>query len=327
MQKAAGITGVGLALPRRRVGNAELNEALNLPGDWIVSRSGIEERRLADPLEAASDLGSQAARQALERASVRPEEVDLIIFATNTPDNLVPAAACTTQYLLGAKNAGAFDLIAGCSGSIYALAIAAQFITTGLYKTVLVIGSEVMSRILDWEDRSTCVLFGDGAGALVVQEVPRPRGILSFHLGAEGEEVPSIIIPAGGSRLPASQETVASRAHYVRMKGREVYRFAVRAQDDVCRKILGEANLAPEDVDLFIPHQANLRIIEGAAKRMGIPPEKVLVTLDRFGNTSAASVPMALAEAVNTGRLKENDLVLMTGFGAGLTYAGLLMRW
>jgi 3-oxoacyl-[acyl-carrier-protein] synthase-3 len=316
-----------LALPRRRVENAELNETLGLPADWIVSRSGIGERRLADPLEAASDLGNQAARQALERAAVRPEEVDLIIFATNTPDNLVPATACTTQYLLGAKNAAAFDLVAGCSGSIYALAIAAQFIVTGVYRTVLVIGSEVMSRILDWEDRATCVLFGDGAGALVIREATPGRGVISFHLGAEGEPIPSIIIPAGGSRRPASPETVAARAHYVRMKGREVYRFAVRAQDEVCRKILVDAGLTPEDVDLFVPHQANLRIIEGAARRMGIPMEKVLVTLNRFGNTSAASVPMALAEALNTGRLKDNDLVMMTGFGAGLTYAGMLMRW
>jgi len=323
----AGITGTGLALPERCLANRELAATFGLDESWIESRSGVRERRLAEPGEAASDLGARAARVALDRAGVAAAEVDMIIFATNTPDHLVPAAGCTTQHLLGAHRAAAFDLIAGCSGAVYAMAIAAQFIATGVYRTVLVIGSEVMARILDWRDPATCVLFGDGAGALVMQEVPSGRGIISFRLGAEGQADPAIIIPAGGSRRPASAETVAAREHYVRMQGREVYRFAVRVQDEVCEAVLREAGLGPADVDLFVPHQANLRIIEGAARRLGIPMERVLVTVDRFANTSSASIPMALAWASEMGRLGAGDLVLLTGFGAGLTYAGMLLRW
>ncbi|MFZ5632030.1 MAG: beta-ketoacyl-ACP synthase III [Bacillota bacterium] len=326
-KRAGGVAGVGIALPERVVTNDELGKRFGVDGDWITSRSGVRERRIADPGRAASDFAVPAAQQALAQAGVKPEEVDLIIFATNTPDNIVPIAGCTTQQKLGAVRAGAFDLIAGCSGSIYALAIAAQFIATGIYDTILVIGAEIMNSILDWEDRSTCVLFGDGAGALVMRPVPAGRGVLSFYLGAQGEENPSIIIPAGGSRMPPTRETVEKRLHYVQMKGQEVFRFAVRAQDKVCQDVLDMAGLTARDVDLFIPHQANLRIIEGAAKRLGIPMEKVLVTLDKFGNTSAASIPMALARAVSTGRLKTGDVVLLTGFGAGLTYAGMIMRW
>ncbi|MGQ9824661.1 MAG: beta-ketoacyl-ACP synthase III [Desulfotomaculales bacterium] len=325
--RCAGITGTGLALPERVVTNEELAARLKVTPEWIAERSGIKERRLATRGEAASDYAAEAARKALASAGVDPGEVNLIIFATNTPDNSVPAAGCTTQQKIGAERAGAFDLIAGCSGSVYALAIGAQFISTGVYDTVLIVGAEIMSAILNWEDRSTCVLFGDGAGALVMQPVPSGRGVISFRLGAQGEEDPSIIIPAGGSRLPPSRETVEKGLHYVRMDGRSVFRFAVRAQDEVCQEVLEKAGLTPRDVDLFVPHQANLRIIEGAAKRMGIPMEKVLVTLDRFGNTSAASIPMSLAYAVETGRLKEGDVVLLTGFGAGLTYAGMVMRW
>lgn len=325
--RSAGITGTGLALPERVVTNEELAARLKVTPEWITERSGIKERRLAAPGQAASDFAAEAARRALASAGVAPADVDLIIFATNTPDHTVPAAGCTTQEKIGAERAGAFDLIAGCSGSVYALAIGAQFISTGVYDTVLIVGSEIMSAILDWEDRSTCVLFGDGAGALVMRPVPDGRGVISFRLGAQGEEDPSIIIPAGGSRLPPSRETVEKRLHYVQMDGRSVFRFAVRAQDEVCQEVLEKAGLTPRDVDLFVPHQANLRIIEGAAKRMGIPMEKVLVTLDRFGNTSAASIPMCLAYAVETGRLKEGDVILLTGFGAGLTYAGMVLRW
>ncbi|MCL6612937.1 MAG: ketoacyl-ACP synthase III [Peptococcaceae bacterium] len=325
--RSGGVAGVGLALPERVVTNDELGRRLGVDGDWITSRSGVKERRLARPGEGASDYAVPAAQQALAMAGVKPEEVDLIIFATNTPDHMVPIAGCTTQHKLGAVRAGAFDLIAGCSGSIYALAIAAQFIATGIYHTVLVIGAEAMNTILDWEDRGTCILFGDGAGALVMRPVSPGRGVLSFSLRAQGEENPSIIIPAGGSKMPPSRETVEKRLHFVQMKGQEVFRFAVRAQDQVCQEVLEAAGLTPRDIDLFIPHQANLRIIEGAARRMGIPMEKVLVTLDCFGNTSAASIPMALAHAVSTGRLKEGDTVMMTGFGAGLTYAAMIMRW
>lgn len=325
--RAAGIVGVGISLPERVVTNDDLGQRLGVEGDWIASRSGVRERRIAAHGQGASDLAVPAAREALAQAGVAPEEVDLIIFATNTPDHIVPIAGCTTQQRLGAVRAGAFDLIAGCSGSIYALSIAAQFIAMGIYQTVLVIGAEIMNAILDWEDRNTCVLFGDGAGALVMRPVPEGRGVLSFRLGAQGEEDPSIIIPASGSRMPPTRETVEKRLHYVRMKGQEVFRFAVRAQDAVCQEVLDAAGLTAKDIDLFIPHQANLRIIEGAAKRLGIPMEKVLVTLDKFGNTSAASIPMALAHAVQTGRLKEGQTIMMTGFGAGLTYAGMIMRW
>ncbi len=325
--RSGGVVGVGLALPDRVVTNKELGKKLGVDEDWIASRSGVRERRIASPGEGASDYAVPAARQALAQAGVKPEDVDLIIFATNTPDHIVPIAGCTTQYRLGAVRAGAFDLIAGCSGSIYSLAIAAQFIATGIYETVLVIGAEIMNAILDWEDRGTCILFGDGAGALVIRPVPRGRGVVSFSLRAKGEENPTIIIPASGSKMPPSLETVENRLHYVQMKGQEVFRFAVRAQDEVCQEVLEKAGLSGKDIDLFIPHQANVRIIEGAARRMGIPMEKVLVTLDRFGNTSAASIPMALAHASATGRLKEGDTILMTGFGAGLTYAAMIMRW
>ncbi|MEW6425515.1 MAG: beta-ketoacyl-ACP synthase III [Bacillota bacterium] len=325
--RAAGVVGAGIALPGRVVTNEELAVRLQIDADWITARSGVKERRLAGAGQAASDFAVQAAQRALAFAGVKPEEVDLIIFATNTPDHLVPAAGCTTQEKLGATRAGAFDLVAGCSGSVYALAIGAQFISTGTYDTVLIIGAEIMSAILDWNDRNTCVLFGDGAGALVMRPVPPGRGVLSFCLGARGEKDPSIIIPAGGSRLPPSRETVEKKLHYVQMDGKEVFRFAVRAQDDVCAEVLQAAGLTPRDVTLFVPHQANLRIIEGAAKRMGIPMEKVLVTLDKFGNTSAASIPMSLAYAVENGRLQAGDVVLLTGFGAGLTYAGMVLRW
>ncbi len=325
--RAGGVAGVGLALPELAVTSEELGRRLGVDGNWIVSRSGVRERRIARPGEGASDYAAPAARQALDQAGVSPGEVDLIIFATNTPDHIVPDAGCTTQQRIGAVRAGAFDIIAGCSGSIYAMAIASQFITTGVYNTVLVIGAEMMNTILDWEDRGTCILFGDGAGALVMRPVPRGRGVLSFSLRAQGEENPSIIIPSSGSRMPPTRETVEKKLHYVQMKGQEVFRFAVRAQDAVCQEVLEAAGLTPGDIDLFIPHQANLRIIEGAAKRMGIPMEKVLVTLDRFGNTSAASIPMALAYAASSGRLKEGDTILATGFGAGLTYAAMIMRW
>ncbi|MCL6610884.1 MAG: ketoacyl-ACP synthase III [Peptococcaceae bacterium] len=323
----AGILGMGSYVPERVLTNRELEKMVNTTDQWIVERSGIRERRMAAPEQATSDLALEAARKALEDAKTGPEEIDLIITATNTPDSLFPAVACIVQDRLGARRAGAFDLLAGCTGFIYALSVAAQFITSGMYRRVLVIGAETLTRIVDWEDRNTCVLFGDGAGAAVVGPVPEGYGLIHTRLGSDGAGGPLLHMPAGGSRMPASRETVEDRLHFVRMNGREVFKFAVRACGDGSLEALEEAGLSVEDVDFLIPHQANIRIIEAAAKRLNMPMDRVLVNVDRFGNTSTASIPMALEEAVSLNKIKDGDNIVMTGFGAGLTWAVSIMRW
>ncbi|MDA8335736.1 MAG: ketoacyl-ACP synthase III [Peptococcaceae bacterium] len=323
----AGIWGLGRYLPERVLTNAELERMVETNDEWIVSRTGIRERRIAAGDQTTTDLALPASRQAMERAGVTPEDLDLIIFCTNNPDTVIPAAGPVLQGKLGATRAGAFDLVAGCSGYIYGLSVASQFAASRTYLTILVVGADMLSRVVDWQDRTTCVLFGDGAGAAVVRPVPDGRGILSFRLACDGTKAGEIIVPAGGASRPATHGTVDAREHYLRMNGREVFRFAVTACEKVAREVLDAAAVSAEDVALFVPHQANLRIIENSARRLGIGMDRVMVNVDRYGNSSAATIPVALAEAEEQGRLKQGDLVLLVGFGAGLTYAGMVIRW
>ncbi|MCL6448415.1 MAG: ketoacyl-ACP synthase III [Armatimonadetes bacterium] len=327
MMKQAGIRGIGVFAPERVLTNRDLEQMVDTDDEWIVNRTGIRERRIVADEMATSDLACLAAERALADAGAASEDLDLIIVATNSPDMLFPATACLVQDRLGARKAGAFDLQAGCTSFLYALTIANNFIATGYYKYVLVIGAECMSRIINWQDRNTCVLFGDGAGAVVVGEVPAGYGILSYHLRSEGSGGPLIALPAGMSRLPASFETVAKRLHYVHMNGREVFKFAVKVLEEGCLKVLAEANLAREDLDYLIPHQANARIIEAAAKRLRLPMEKVFMNIDRYGNTSSATIPLALFEALAGGNIRDGDNLVMSGFGAGLTWGAVAMRW
>ncbi|KJS01608.1 MAG: 3-oxoacyl-ACP synthase [Peptococcaceae bacterium BRH_c4a] len=323
----AGILGLGSYVPEKVLTNRELEKMVDTKDQWIVTMTGIRERRIASPQQATSDLALEAARKALDDAKISPAEVDLIIVATNTPDHLFPATACIVQDRLGAHRAGAFDLLAGCTGFMYALSVGAQFVESGMYRHVLVIGAETLSRIIDWEDRNTCVIFGDGAGAAIIGRVPEGYGLIHTKLGSDGSGGQYLDMPAGGSKMPACRESVDNKMHFLRMNGREVFKFAVRACGDGSLEALKSAGLALNDLDFLIPHQANIRIIEAAAKRLQLPMEKVLVNVDRFGNTSTASIPMALEEAVNRGSIKDGDNILMTGFGAGLTWAVTLMRW
>ncbi|MGO0122170.1 beta-ketoacyl-ACP synthase III [Desulfothermobacter acidiphilus] len=323
-----GIIGLGVYVPEKVLTNFDLERMVDTSDEWIRERSGIRERRLAAPEESTSDLATKAAQAALIDAKLSPEEVDLIIVATATPDMLFPATACLVQANLGASKAAAFDLEAGCSGFIYALAVGAQFVATGSYRHVLVIGAETLSRVTNWEDRSTCVLLGDGAGAAVLSSVEPPRGILSFYLRADGSGKDLLKMPAGGSRLPASQATVEKKLHYLYMNGREIFKFAVRAMEEAALEVLRRAELPSTAIDYLIPHQANARIIDALAKRLGLPPERVALNIDRYGNTSAASIPLALYETREAGRIKPGEsCILMVAFGAGLTWGALLMRY
>ncbi len=318
---------MGRCIPERVLTNADLERMVNTSDAWITSRTGIRERRIARPDEATSDLAVQAAQEALRAASVAPEEVDLVLVGTATPDAFFPATACILQDRLGAKDAAAVDVSAACSSFLYALAMGHAYIVAGMARRVLVVGADTLSKFVNWQDRATCVLFGDAAGAAVLVPSDGRRGILSFWLGADGSGASLIAIPAGGSRLPASPKTVAQKLHAITMNGREVFRFASRviprAIEEVCRR----AGVHPDEVDLFIPHQANIRIIQAAAQRLGQPMDKFFVNVDRYGNTSAASVPVALYEAVLTGRLRPGDLAVLVAFGAGLTWGACALRW
>lgn len=323
----AGIAGVGAYVPDKIITNADLEKIVDTSDEWIVNRSGIRERRIAPPEMAASDFAEIAARQAIAGAGITAEDLDLVIVATNTPDMVFPATACLVQDRIGAKKAGAFDLAAGCSGFMYAMVVGSQFISTGSYRNVLVIGSENLSKIVNWKDRKTCVLFGDGAGAVVLSQAAPGSGILSQKLWADGSGSHSLQLPAGGSRLPASHETVDNNLHYVHMRGRDIFKFAVRSTGKAAAEVLAAAGIKASDIDHFIPHQANVRIIEAAARRLRLPMEKVHVNVDRYGNTSTASIPIALAEAVGAGRIKKGEHILMVGFGAGLTWAAAVLKW
>ncbi len=324
---SVGISGLGSCVPDNVVTNDDLSKIVDTSDEWIKTRTGIRQRRIADKNTATSDLCTEAAKRAIKDAKIDSKDIDLILIATVTPDMAFPSTACIVQKNIGADNAAAFDISVGCSGFLYGLAIGSNFIATGAYKTVLVIGSEVLSKILDWEDRSTCVLFGDGAGACILQRCENGSGILSYDLGADGASGHFLTQPAGGSRMPASHETIDERLHYVHMDGGEVFKFAVRAMERASLEALKKANMNLEDIDFLVPHQANIRIINSAAKRLKVPKERVYVNLDKYGNVSSASIPMALDEAYHKDLIKKDDVVLLVAFGAGLTWASVLLKW
>ncbi len=320
------IAGMGSYVPVKVLTNTDLEGMVATSDEWIVERTGIRERHVASPGEACSDLAVQAAERALAAARVSAAELDMILLATCTGDYPLPATACLIQHRLGAAKAAACDVSAACCGFVYALSLADAYIKTGM-RHVLIIGSEVMSGITDWTDRNTCILFGDGAGAAVISASDNDRGILSTHLRSDGSLCELITVPGGGSRLPLSEKVVAERMQYIKMKGNETFKVAVRTLEEVARETLAANHLGVEDLDLYVPHQANIRILKAVASRLGLPPEKVMLNLDRYGNTSAASIPIALDEAVRQGRIKEGSLVLLGAFGAGLTWASALIRW
>lgn len=322
-----GILGVGSALPAKTVTNFDLEKMIDTSDEWIRTRTGICERRVAEEGVTTSDLATRAAAAALQDAGITAGEVDVIIVATASPDAPLPATACYVQAKLGAPKAAAFDVAAGCTGFIYGLSIGSQFVRTGAYKRVLVIGAEVLSRVLDWTDRTTCVLFGDGAGAVVLGPVDRP-GLLGLKMGSDGSMADILAIPAGGVKMPACLDTVEGRQHYVKMlSGNEVFKFAVRVMGEIAQEALDEAGVVKEDLDYLIPHQANWRIIEAARKRFDLPQDRVVVNIDRYGNMSSASIPVALDEAIRSGRIKRGDLLALVGFGAGLTWGAAIMRY
>ncbi len=323
---AVGLTGVGAYAPERVLTNADLEAMVDTSDEWIVSRTGIRERHIAAPEQAASDLALPAAREALEQAGVRPEEVDLLIVATATPDMLFPATAAIVADTLGAKKAAAYDLLAGCTGFVYALAQAYGQVATGLSKRALIVGAEVLSKITNWQDRSTCILFGDGAGAAVVQPVGE-GGIVGFELGADGSGGPDLCVPAGGSRTPMSAEALEEELQFIKMNGAEVFRFATRIMVTSAEELLATCGATIDDVDLYVPHQANKRIVDHAVKNLGLDPGKVLMNIDRYGNTSSASIPICLAEAQAAGRLGDGTRVLMSAVGAGLTWGSVYLTW
>ncbi len=323
---AVSITGLGARVPERVMTNDELSTMMETSDEWIVERTGIRERRIAEPGEALSDLALPAAREALEAAGLEGADLDLVIVATVTPDMAFPATGAIIADQLGAKDAAAYDLSAGCTGFMYAVAQAYGMLAAGLGQRALVVGGDVLSRILDWSDRGTAVLFGDGAGAVVLEQVPE-GGFLGFELGADGSGGPQLYLPAGGSRSPATAETVADRLHFVQMNGREVFKFATRVLVTSAEAVLAECGRTIDDVDVYVPHQANVRIIEYATQKLGIPKEKVVIDVDRYGNTSSGSIPLALADARREGRLQPGKLVLMTGMGAGLTWGSGLIEW
>ena len=323
---AISITGLGCRVPERVITNDELSTMMDTNDEWIRERTGIRERRIAAPDEALSDLCLPACRDALEQAGLDASELDLIIVATVTPDMAFPSTGAILADELGAHNAAAYDLSAGCTGFMYAVAQGYGMLAGGLAQKALIVGGDVLSRILDWSDRSTAVLFGDGAGAVVLEKVPS-GGFLGFELGADGSGGPQLYVPAGGSRSPATEETVAERMHFVKMNGREVFKFATRVLVSSAEAVLAECGRSIEEVDVYVPHQANVRIIEHARQKLGIPEEKTVIDVDRYGNTSSGSIPLALADATADGRLRPGQLVLMTGMGAGLTWGSGLIEW
>jgi 3-oxoacyl-[acyl-carrier-protein] synthase-3 len=321
------VTGTGSALPSRVVTNFDLEKMVDTSDEWITTRTGIRERRVAAENEYLSQFATDASRKALEMAKVPAEEIDLIVCATVTPDRIIPATSCTIQENLKATRAAAFDLAAGCSGYIYALAVADRFLTGGGYRHALVIGGEILSKYVDWKDRTTCILFADGAGATVLSAREGDAGILATALRADGSMADFIHVPAGGTLLPTSERTVREGLHYIRMKGNETFKIAVRSIEEVSREVLQIAGLTTSDIDHYIPHQANRRIIEAVGSRLGLKPEQLYLNIDRVGNTSSASIPIALDEVARAGRIRPGDTLLFAAFGAGLTWGAALLRW
>jgi 3-oxoacyl-[acyl-carrier-protein] synthase III len=321
------IISTGAYLPPKVLKNSELEKMVETSDAWITERTGIRERRIADKDQSASDLAYEASKTAIERVGLKAEDIDLIIVATVTGDMPFPSTACFLQNKLGALNAAAFDINAACSGFLYALCIADNFIKAGAHKKVLVVGAEVLSKVTDWNDRATCVLFGDGAGAVILEQTDEDRGILSTHINSDGSMWELLYLPGGGSRNPSSCDSVGQKLHYIKMKGNETFKVAVRTLEELVIKTLKENDLDSSQLSLLIPHQANLRIIQATADRVKIPMEKVIVNLDKYGNTSAASIPIALDEAVANGRVKNGDYILLEAFGGGLTWASALIKW
>lgn len=327
MSKYAHIIGWGKYVPPNILTNDDLAKTVDTTDEWIRSMTGIQQRHIASSKESTALLAVHAARQAIESADVNPQDIDLVIVATASPEYVFPATACLVQNAIGAEHAGAYDLEAGCSGFVYALSAASAMIRSEMYNTILVVGAETLSRIVDWNDRATCVLFGDGAGAVVLRGSDQPGGVLSTVLGADGSGGELLIVPGGGSKAPAGPETVLSKMHYIKMNGREVYRFATRVMAFASKQAVERAGWKLDEIDLFLPHQANQRIIDSAAKSLNLPPDKVFVNLGEYGNTSAASIPIALCEAIDAGRIKPGDHLVMVGFGAGLTWAACAIEW
>ena len=324
--KKVGIIGLGSYLPKKVFTNADLEKMVDTSDEWITTRTGIKERRIASVKEAASDLAQKAAESALKDASLKAKDLDLIIVATITPDMQFPSTACLVQKALGAAKAACFDISAACAGFVYALSIAEKFILSGVYKNALVVGSEKLSSITNWKDRNTCVLFGDGAGACILASV-KSGGIISTYLGADGKNSHLLTLPAGGSRLPTSKETVSKKLHFVKMQGNELFKSAVRIMSDSVDKVLRKAGLSCKDLDILIPHQANIRILLAVAKKTALPAGKIYFNIEKYGNMSSASTAIALCEAVKSGRIKKGDIVVLDAFGAGLVWGAMVIKW
>lgn len=325
--KGVGIIGTGSYVPENVVTNFDLEKMVDTSDEWIRSRTGIKERRILDKEKGSSYMAIEAAKKALEASELEPNDIDLIIVSTVTPDMMFPSTACLVQENLKCKNAAAFDLEAACSGFLYGLSVAYSFVSSGIYKNILLIGTDTLSRITDWTDRNTCVLFGDGAGAAIISEVPEGRGILGLDLGADGEGKNLLKLSAGGSLMPATEDTIKSKLHYIYMEGNEVFKFAVRKMEEISLKIIEKSKLNLGDIDYLVPHQANMRIIESARKKLKLSENKVYVNLENYGNMSSASIPVALDEAVRKNKIKDNDIVLLIGFGGGLTWGAMVLRW
>ncbi len=326
MKIHAGFIGLGCYLPSKRLTNADLEKMVDTSDEWITTRTGIKERRIAAKHEATSDLAIAAAKDALKDAKVKPEDLDLIVIATITPDMHFPSTACLVQNALGAKNALCFDLGAACAGFVYAITVAQQFIESGAVKKALVVGVEMLSSITDWTDRNTCVLFGDGAGACVMAPVKR-GGIISSYLGSDGTQADLMKLPAGGSRHPCTHQTVDKRMHFIKMEGKELFKLAVNIMTDAANRALKQAGLECKDIDCVIPHQANVRILMAVAKKLGLPQEKIFLNIDRYGNMSSASTAIALCEAVRKKKIKKGDIVVLDAFGAGLVWGACVIKW
>jgi 3-oxoacyl-[acyl-carrier-protein] synthase-3 len=325
--RRAVIRGTGTALPEKILTNTDLERMVDTSDEWIVSRTGIRERHIASEHEYMSMFATRAAEQALETAGLKGSDLDLIICATVTPDQPIPATACIIQSNLGSRKAAAFDMAAGCSGFLYGLEVADRLLASGGYRNVLLVGAELLSKYVDWKDRGTCVLFGDAAGAVVLTPGTDPYGVLATTLRADGELADFIHVPAGGTREPASERTIAERRHFIRMKGNETFKMAVRSMEESARTVLDKAGLKPSDVALFIPHQANRRIIDAVGSRLGLGDSQVYINIESVGNTSAASIPVALDEAVRKGLVKKGDILLFAAFGTGLTWGAAVCRW
>ena len=325
--RSCSIVGVGSYVPSKILTNHDLEKMVETSDEWITTRTGIKQRRIAAENEYTSHMAAEAAKRAMMMAEVKPEEIDLVIIATITPDMPFPATACLVQEKIGARNAAAFDLEAACSGFIYGLEVGQQFIMSRTYDTVLVIGAEKLSSIVNWTDRNTCVLFGDGAGAAILQNRENSHGLLTAVMGADGEKADLLFMPGGGSRCPATKESVDARLHYLQMDGKQAFKNAVQAMESAATEAMKRCEVDITKIKCVIPHQANMRIIDAVAERLGAKPEQLFVNLDKYGNTSAASVAIALDEAVSSGRISHGDLILLVVFGAGLTWGAAVIEW